>query len=127
MSKTELNPEVDLSVNVANLDVEFRTFPSTLYRYSCVKADAAKQRDIAKATLKEVKAATYKRIKSDVSVKHTEKSMEAEIDTDQIVMDLQRKLIDAEHTLATLEGSVESMRAKKDMLIQLGSDRRKEM
>ena len=123
----ELNPDKDLEIDVANLTTEFREFPLKLYRYCQQKARAESIRDIAKATLREAKAVAYKRIKSDTSVKHTEKSMEAEIDTDQVVMEANKKLIRAEHDSSTWAGAVDSMKAKKDVLIQLGSDRRKEL
>lgn len=122
----ELNPDVDLSISVDSLTSEFRNFPIALYRYSQYRAKIDAQRDIAKAKLKEVRAITYKRIKSDVSAKHTEKSIEAEIDTDPAVIEAQNKLIRAEHDASTWSGAVESMRAKKDCLIQLGADSRKE-
>src|SRR5271156_309573 len=116
----ELNPEVDLIVNVANLTNEFRDFPLLLYRYGCYRAKIEAQRDVAKAFLKETKAIVRKRIKADLSVKHTENSIEAEIDTDPTVIQANQKYIRAEHDAATWAGAVESMRAKKDVLIQLG-------
>lgn len=122
----ELNPEVDLEVDVGNLSTEFRKFSVILYRYSKYRAQVNAQRDMAKAILKELKATTRKRIKADISVKHTENSIEAEIDTDPLVMEAQRKFIRAEHDASTWDGAVESMRAKKDCLIQLGADARKE-
>ena len=123
----ELNPDTDLSINVANLTTEFRDFPVIMYRYSQQRAKSETQRDMAKAKLKEVRAVAYKKIKSDGSTKHTQSSLEAEVDTDPTVIDAQMKLIRAEHDASTWAGAVESMRAKKDCLIQLGSDRRKEM
>lgn len=122
----ELNPEVDLEIDVANLGTEFRQFPTLLYRYSLYRAKIEAQRDMAKASLKEARAIVYKRIKSDTSIKHTEKSMEAEIDMDPVVMEAQKKLIRAEHDASTWNGAVDSMRAKKDCLIQIGADKRKE-
>lgn len=126
MSKIEINPEVDLEVNVADLSTEFRKFATIMYRYSLAKADAEKKRDIAKAKLKEIKAVTRKHIKSTSNEKHTEASLEAEIETDAIVLEVQRRYIDAEHDASTWRGAAESMRDKKDCMIQLGADRRKE-
>jgi hypothetical protein len=122
----ELNPELDLAINVDNLTVEFKEFSLKLYRYYQYKAKIETQRDMAKALLKEVKATVYKRLKSDPKNKHTEKSLEAEIDTDLEVMEAQRKFIRAEHDASTWSGAVDSMKAKKDMLMQLGADARKE-
>lgn len=123
----ELNPEVDLEIDVSNLTLEFRNFPGTMYRYSVYRAKIETLRDTAKAKLKEVRAIAYKRVKSDITAKHTQSSLEAEVDTDPTVIEAQLKFIRAEHDASTWAGAVESMRAKKDCLIQLGSDRRKEM
>ena len=123
----ELNPEVDLEIDVSDLTAEFRRFPSTMYKYSMYRAKIEANRDLAKAKLKEARAIVYKRVKSDISAKHTQTSIEAEIDTDPTVIDAQLKFIRAEHDATTWAGAVESMRSKKDCLIQLGSDRRKEM
>jgi hypothetical protein len=122
----ELNPEVDLEVNVNDLTSEFKKLSLLLYRYYNHKAKVEAQRDLAKAVLKETKAVVYKRFKGDTSVKHTEKSLEAEVDTDQQVMEATRKLLKAEHDATTWGGAVDSLKAKKDMLMQIGADRRKE-
>lgn len=122
----ELNPELDLVINAADLNLEFRKFSVLFYRYYCEKANAEKQRDISKAKLKEMKALVYKTIKNNPTIKHTEKSLEAEIDMDPMVVEMHSKFIEAEHNVSTITGAVESMRAKKDMLMQLGADARKE-
>lgn len=122
----ELNPDKDLSIDVSDLSSEFRSFSLVFYRYCQYKAKVEAQRDVAKAKLKEIRAVTYKRIKSDTSTKHSEKSMEAEIDTDPEVMKAQMSFIKSEHDATTWCGAVDSMKAKKDMLMQLGADARKE-
>ena len=123
----ELDPSVDLEIDLHELTNEFKRFSILMYRYCQVRARMEKRRDIAKAFLKETRARAYKRIKSDRDTKHSEKSLEAEIDCDQEVLDAQKKFIDAEHDASTWNGAVDSMKAKKDCLIQLGSDRRKEI
>lgn len=123
----ELDPEVDLQIDVTDLTSEFKRLSLTLFRYYKHKATVEAQRDVAKAKLKEVRAITRKRIRQDITVKHTESSIEAEIDTDPTVMEAQMKFIRTEHDASTWGGAVDSMKAKKDCLIQLGSDRRKEI
>lgn len=123
----ELNPDTDLAIDVANISSELRNFAVIMYRYSQHRAKVEAQRDVAKAKLKEIRAIVRKRVKSDNSVKHTENSIEAEIDTDPVVMEAQMKLIRAEHDATTWSGAMESMRAKKDCLVQLSADRRKEV
>lgn len=123
----ELNPDKDLAINVADLTTEFREFPIVMYRYSQARADADTRRDLMKAKLKETKALVYRMIKTDTSVKHTAQSMEMEIDLHPSVIEANIKFVQAEHDASTWAGAVESMRSKKDVLIQLGSDRRKEI
>lgn len=123
----EINPDVDLSIDVTDLTTEFRRLPHVLFEYYKQKAAAERMRDIAKARVKEARASCRKRLKSDSSVKLTEAGMEAEIDTDPVVLKAQGQFIQAEHDASTWYGAVESMKAKKDSLIQLGSDRRKEI
>lgn len=121
-----LNPETDLDIDVTRLESEFRHFPAVFYRYYKQKAKISLQRDTAKARLKEVRALAYKTIKADTSVKHTEKSIEAEVEINSAVLEAQKKLLRTEHDAATWEGAVDSMAAKKDMLMQLGAHSRKE-
>lgn len=123
----ELNPEKDLDIDLPNLSAEFREFPLKMYRYSQYRAQIEAKRDTAKAKLKELRATIYKKIKSNPNEKHTQSSLEAEVDSDPLVMSAMMTLIRAEHDANTWAGAVESMRAKKDCLIQLGSDRRKEI
>lgn len=121
----ELNPEVDLSIDIHNLTTEFRQLPGLLFRYYQYKAKIEAIRDNAKARLKEARAVVYKEIKIS-GTKHTEKSMEAEIDMNPDVLKAQMSFIKAEHDATTWGGAVDSMKAKKDMIIQLGADSRKE-
>lgn len=123
----ELNPDVDLTINVADLTTEFREFPILMYRYMQQRAKAEAQRDIYKAKLKEVRGQVFRELKQDTATKHTALSFEAEIDTHPRVIEANLKFIQAEHDASTWGGAVDSMRAKKDVLIQLGSDRRKEL
>lgn len=122
----ELNPENDLEINVNDLTNEFKNFPLKFYRYYQQKAEVEAKKDLAKSRLKEIRAQVYKRIKTQTNSKITEKALESEIDTDPQVIEAQHKLLKAEHDAATINGAVESMRAKKDMMMQIGADRRKE-
>ncbi len=122
----ELNPDLDLDVDLHNLTTELKRLSLLLYRYYKHKAKLEAARDLAKAVLKETRAEVYKEIKSDTTTKYTENGIEAKQDTDPRVMEAQRKLIRAEHDAETWVGAVDSMKAKKDMLIQLSADSRKE-
>lgn len=123
----KLNPELDLEINVKDLTSEFKKLSLLLYRYYESKADAEREFDRAKATLEEIKAYVYTSLKSDPNKKHTEKSVEAEIEANEDVRRVHDLMLDTKRDLATWIGAVESMKAKKDMLIQLGADARKEL
>lgn len=121
----KLDPLKDLEVDVKDLTSEFKKLSLLLFRYYVEKADAEREYDRIKSTLKEIRASVYKQLKTS-GEKHTEKSLEAEIDTNADVIKVQDLLLDAGRNLATWIGAVDSMKAKKDCLIQLGADRRAE-
>lgn len=123
----ELDPDKDLTIDVADLTREFREFPILMYRYMQQRARSESKRDILKGKLKEARAQVFKELKRDTTQKHTAVSLEAEIDSHPTVIEANLRFIQAEHDASTWGGAVDSMRAKKDCLIQLGSDRRKEM
>ena len=123
----ELNPITDLAVDATDLTEELRKLPLLLFRYYQELAEAERLQDVAKAALDEAKAVSYRQNKSDASVKHTEKSLEAAIETDAKVNEARQRYFDARHNALTFRGAVESMKAKKDSLVQLAADRRKEV
>jgi hypothetical protein len=120
-----LDPNKDLEINVKDLTSEFKKLPLLLYRYYEQKADAERDYDRNRAALKEIKARVSKELRSS-GAKHTEKSMEAEVDSNEDVLAVSNLTLESARTLATWIGGVESLKAKKDMLIQLGADARKE-
>lgn len=122
----KLNPEVDLDIDVNELTSEFKKLSLLLFRYYKEKVEAEREYDSVKATLKEVRARIYKAVKES-GEKHTEKSLEAEIDTNEDVIRVQQLMISAYADYNTWQGAVDSMKAKKDMLIQLGADARKDL
>lgn len=124
MSK-ELNFEKDNTIDVANLPKEFRNLPPLIYRYSEIKAEAEETYDLKKAEHDELRSKKYLEIRSREG-KITEATLEATIDTDEEVKKALRDMLSAKRDLETLKGYLESLRAKKDMLIQLGADARKE-
>jgi hypothetical protein len=122
---TLIQPEADREIDVADLQREFRVYPSVLFAHNEAKAEAEKTFDLLKLRCEEAEAAAYIKIKSGPE-KVTEKHVEAMIATDKAIQELKREMLDAKRDLETLKNDVESMRAKKDMLIQLGADARKE-
>lgn len=120
-----MNPAADIEINVADLQAEFRGFSSKLYSYREVKSEAEKFHDLVKLQCDELEAETYLRLKNGPE-KVTEKNLEALIATDEKVKAKRREVISVRRDFETSKNFVESLNAKKDMLIQLGADARKE-
>jgi len=121
-----LHPEKDLDIDVTDLTEEFKKLSLTLFRYYAQKSDAEREYDKLKQTYEEIRARVYKDLRNS-GVKHTEKSLEAELDSHADVLSVHNLMLDAKRELGTWVGAVESLKAKTNMLIQLGSDRRKEV
>lgn len=115
----------DAQIDVTDLQKEFREFPSTLFAYNEAKANGESMYDRAKASYEEAQAEAYIRIKGG-ETKVTEKHAEALVVVDPLVKEAFHNMLSMKRDLDTFKNYVESLRAKKDMLIQLGADARKE-
>ena len=122
----KLNPEKDFDIDINNLSAEFRFLPILMYRYTQAKAVANQTYEERKAFLKELKAVIFKSILQKEDKKPPDSVMSAEIDSTEEVAAVTKEVIQAQHDLHTLMGAVDSIKAKKDMLIQIGADARKE-
>jgi hypothetical protein len=121
-----LNPAVDFFVDVHDLTAEFRKLPRTLFWYFQVKAAAEYDLDMAKSRLKELRGQIYGSLKANTAVKQTEASIEAILDSHPDVIAAERVVAESKRIAMTCHGAVETMKAKKDSLVQLGADARKE-
>jgi len=115
----------DNTIDCSRLKEEFAKFPVIFYRYMELKVNAEDEYERAKATWKEFRSLKYKELKGN-NGKMTEKNMEAELDSHSELNVLNQRVLEAKRDLETLKAYVESLRAKKDMLIQLGADARQE-
>jgi hypothetical protein len=122
----ELNPEKDVSIDVGSLTEEFKKLPLLLYRYSILKAEAGEKLDVEESLLKEVRSELFKSIMQQHEKKPSDKVFEAEIEAHPAVVAQKRKVFRVKKDFETIKGYVESVKAKKDMLIQIGADLRKE-
>lgn len=121
----ELDIDKDNTIDTDNLTKEFRNFPPTIYGYSEIEAKAAEDLGIKKAEYEELRSAKYLEFRQKEG-KITEATLNAMLETDPEVKKALRDMLASKRDLETLKGYVESLRAKKDMLIQLGADARKE-
>lgn len=126
MSKEfQLDVDRDNTIDVSDIQSEFRMYPVLLFRWSEEKSDAELAHDVARAQYEEIRSTKYLTFKRTPD-KITEAAMEAMLNTDKEVIEAREKLLGAKRDAETLKNYVESLRAKKDMLIQLGADLRKE-
>lgn len=122
----ELDFEKDNSIDVTNLDEEFRVLPSVYFGYRELSANASDTYETLKAEYKELRSAKYLEFRSREG-KITESTLEAMLDTDAAVKDAHRAMLGAKRDYETIEGYVDSMEFKKDCLISLGANARKEL
>ena len=120
------NIEQNHKIDNANLSKEFRWMPVTLFHYGEAKAKAQYDCDIAQARYKEMEDRLYFQFKSDKELKYTDKQAEAAAKSDPQVVALKNTFFEIKRDVGTLVAYLECLRAKKDMLIQLGADARKE-
>lgn len=121
----KLDFEKDNQIDVTDLNEEFRVFPSVIYGYRDIEAQAQEAYDLKKLELKELRSAKNLEIRSREG-KVTESTVEAMLDSDPDVKKAVRDMLSVKRDLETLNGYVESVRAKKDCLIQLSANLRKE-
>ena len=126
MDDFKLDIDINHRIDSANLPFEFRWMPVILFHYGKAKASAQYECDMAEARFKEAQESKYFYYKSDKDLKYTDKQAEAAAKSDPQVIELKNAYFAIKKDVGTLVAYLESLRAKKDMLIQLGADARKE-
>jgi hypothetical protein len=121
----KLDSEMDLEIDVSDLEREFKRIPSLVHGWSEIKASSEEAYGLAKAEHEELRSQKYLDIRSQEG-KITEANLEARIDVDPDVKKALRNVLAAKRDLDTLKGFTEGLSSKKDMLIQLGADSRKQ-
>ena len=111
---------------IAYLSDEFRNIPVYLFHYGEAKVRAQYALDLAKAQYERLVDEKYCQLKADTVVKHTDPQAKAASKLDPQVIVAQNEMFSIKKDVGILIAYLESLRAKKDMLIQLGADARKE-
>jgi hypothetical protein len=112
------------------LEEEFLRVPADLAYWGARFADAQKEAALAKLHRDEVEAAIDKEHRSDAAAmgeKVTEKVISSRVQTDERMKAIELSLIDAEALAMRTKAFADAVRAKKDMVIALGSQVRAEM
>ena len=121
----EKNSDFDNRIDVANIREELTNFPPTLYSWLEEKSNQEAIYETSKALYEQVRAQVYIEVKSG-GEKITESGVEAKIETDPRVISSRDRMFKARRDFETLKNYTESLRAKKDMLVQISADLRKE-
>lgn len=113
--------------NMADLDSEFVTQSGQFYYLAAAHAWAERHEKGAKYDLECAYAQLDKEYRQTLSGgKVTEKVIESNILTDARYVAMQNKYLDAVENTGVLRAACEAMRQRKDMLVQLGAQRRAE-
>ena len=124
---TELNPLEDFEIDLNSLDEEFRKLPRFINAYSRLYAQAVYEYETSKSLWKEIRGDVFKSIVESSEKKPSDSVIESEVVTDEKVVQAHKEMREAERDMNTIKGHCVSMQAKKDMLIQLGANARKEV
>jgi hypothetical protein len=127
-------PDIDetLRIDRLKIDEEFTSFPAVFWYYLARQAEAVRQVEAAKIQLKRGDAALYERIRAgleqDPLIKRvTEAMVDSAVTTSDEWREARDNLADLELRRRTLDAACEALRAKKDMLVQLGARARAEL
>lgn len=109
---------------------EFARVPSDLAYWNARFAEAAREAQLAKGHVKQVRARLFieyrERLRSEDS-KVTDTLIDAYVENDPQVIDANLNAVETEAERMRLYGHIDSIRSKRDMLVSLGSVVRSEM
>lgn len=121
----DLDPEADIEIDKHALAKEFRLYPPIYYRY-CMEVSYAQEKvNDAKLGLKEIRGRVYLDLKNHAT-KYSETHLGMLIEQDPLVSAQTKLLGQYEYELRNFEGFLQALKFKKDCLVQLGADARKE-
>lgn len=118
----------DISINMADLDTAMIEHPGLELHYAIQTANARRQYERLKAATEilEAKIDAEVREKWVGDKKPTEAAIKAAVLADKRYSGAQSKLIDAQHIWKLCEAAENAFRSRKDLLLEVARDRRKE-
>lgn len=124
MKEFKIDPKENISIDTLNLEDQFRWLPTLMREYGEEFASVGYDLDLAKTEYDEVRSEVYKELKSS-GEKITENHISSLITTDERVKEAKRTMLNVKRDYDTIKSYIDSLKAKKDMLIQLGASQRK--
>lgn len=122
--------KIDSSMNPANLNASFMDQASLLVHYGTLEAQASRQVDDVKLLLENTEAAVDRKIRDEAATtgtKTTEPQLEKLVARHPKVIAMKKALNEAKQIEKIAKIAVEAFRHRKDMLVQVGANERKEM
>lgn len=119
----------DLSTYHTDVNLDFLQQSGLFAYWACKLVQAERQHARIEYALDRAEARRYKEIKiaSIGKDKITEPGIKAEIAADKELGQIRELLLEAREEMGMLKATVEALRQRKDMLIQLGNQSREEM
>ena len=118
--------ERDNKIDPDFLTEEFQMIPLILNHYGKIKAEAQYEFEMAKSQADFLENQKYVELKLDKELKFTEQQAKSAAKVEPAVQEAIKAMHDRKRELGVIISYTESLKAKKDMLIQLGADARKE-
>lgn len=121
--------QIDVSVNESNLDTSMMQQAGMRAFYNSQAAYAESQYDRSKAAFEVIEARLYDHHRKELAAsgeKTTDKAIEAAVRLDPRWLKARTRVIEAQTIANVNKGLTFAMSDRRDMLIQLGSDRREE-
>lgn len=119
-----LNPDLDVQIDEHNLSKEYRTLASVIYRYSVARLEAQEEVEGIKDVYKKQKALALLQINEN-SPKATAKIQEAKLEIIDDLKMFEKQVRKAEMELKYIESTIEALKIKEKMIMQLGADSRR--
>lgn len=120
----------DLAISTANLSDAMMIQAALFAEYGMYAADAANQVDVVDMLLESTEATVYKLLRDEAAKageKVTEAQLEKMVAKHKSVVAMKQALNAAKRIEAQAKIALESLRHKRDMLVQLGATSREEM
>lgn len=123
----------DISINMADLDTAMIEHPGLELHYAMQTAHSRRQYERLKSAVEileaKIDADVRQRLADEAAAggkKPTEAAIRAAVLADKRYSNAQSKLIDAQHIWKLCEASENAFRSRKDLLLEVARDRRKE-
>lgn len=120
--------KVDISINTADLDTAMIEHPGLELHYAMASANARRQYERLKSAVEILEAKINAEVRESWvgEKKPTEAAISAAVLSDARYSSAQSKLIDAQHIWKLCEATESAFRSRKDLLLEVARDRRKE-